>query len=123
MIFEVFLDFWRYSDVFTFFETFCIFFNVFFVLLHFCIFVLFSKLFRLLLKITKVTTGHQILPKICQHRIISFFLFARKAKKVSAEGQSPLEELEIGPHSGPYLLVFVIVCIKRKLFIKIFIDR
>ena len=26
-------------------------------------------------------------------------------KKPSAEGQSPQQELEVGPHSGPYLLV------------------
>ena len=33
------------------------------------------------------------------------FFFARMAKKASAEGQSPPQELEVGPRSGPYLLV------------------
>ena len=31
--------------------------------------------------------------------------FAQGAKKASAEGPSPPKELEVGPRSGPYLLV------------------
>ena len=58
----------------------------------------------LLLKVTKVTTGHQNLPKMGQNSIVTSF-FARRAKKTSAEGRSPLQELEVGPHSGTYLLV------------------
>ena len=42
-----------------------------------------------------------------QNSIISFF-FARRAKKASAECQSPPQELEVGPRSGPYLLVNII---------------
>ena len=53
-----------------------------------------------------VTTGHQNMPKMGQISIISSF-FARRAKKASAEGQSPPQELEVGPRSGPYLLVFL----------------
>ena len=30
---------------------------------------------------------------------------AQRTKKASAEGQSPPQELEVGPRSGPYLLV------------------
>ena len=30
--------------------------------------------------------------------------FAQRAKKASAEGPSPPQELEVGPRSGPYLL-------------------
>ena len=56
------------------------------------------------MKVTKVTTGHRQLPKMGQNSIISS-LFARTAKKASAKGQSPLQEPEVGPHSGPYLLV------------------
>ena len=63
-----------------------------------------SKLLRLLLKVTKVTTGHQKMPKMGQNSIISSF-FARRAKKASDEGRSPPQELEVGPRSGPYLLV------------------
>ena len=62
----------------------------------------------LLLKVTKVTTGHQKLPKMGQNSIISSF-FARRAKKASAEGRSPPQELEVGPRSGPYLLDTLIV--------------
>ena len=62
------------------------------------------KLLRLLLKVTKVTTGHQQLPKIGQNSIISSFL-ARRAKLGSAEGRSSPQELKVGPRSGPYLLV------------------
>ena len=36
-----------------------------------------------------------------QNSIISSFF----AKKASAEGRSPPQELEVGPRSGPYLLV------------------
>ena len=61
----------------------------------------------LLLKVTKVTTGHQKLPKMGQNSIISCF-FARRAKKASAEGRIPPQELEVGQHSGPYLLVIII---------------
>ena len=63
-------------------------------------------------KVTKVTTksyqGYYFTPKIAKNgpkQHIRLFFFARKAKKVSAEAQSPLQELEIGPRSGPYLLV------------------
>ena len=39
-----------------------------------------------------------------QNSIISSF-FARRAKKTTAEGRSPPQELEVGPRSGPYILV------------------
>ena len=41
-----------------------------------------------------------------QNSIKSFFL-ARRAKKGSAKGRIPPQELEVGPRSEPYLLVFV----------------
>ena len=63
-----------------------------------------SKLLILLLKVTKVTTGHQKLPKIGQNSIITLFL-PEGPKKASAEGRSPPQELEEGQRSGPYLLV------------------
>ena len=47
-----------------------------------------SKLLRLLLKVTNVTTGHQKLPKMGQNSIINPF-FAPRAKKASAKGRSP----------------------------------
>ena len=56
--------------------------------------------------VTKVTTGHQKWPKMGQNSIRSSF-FARRAKKASAEGRSPPQELEVGPRSGPYLLVYI----------------
>ena len=62
------------------------------------------KLLMLLLKVNKVTTGHQKLPKMGQNSIITPFL-ARRAKKNL--GQSPPQELEVGPGSGPYLLVLL----------------
>ena len=54
-----------------------------------------------------VTTGHQKLPKMGQNSINSSF-FGRRAKKASAEGRSSPQELEVGPRSGPYLLVYLI---------------
>ena len=60
----------------------------------------------LLLKDTKVTTERQKLPKMGQNRIISS-LFARRAKKASAEGQSSSQELKVGPRSELYLQVLL----------------
>ena len=81
-------------------------FEIFRVFLDFfCFLVFLSKLLMLLLKVTKVTTGHQKLPKMGQNSIISFF-FAPREKTALAEGRSPPQELEVGPRSGPYLLVY-----------------
>ena len=45
--------------------------------------------------------------------LIFFFIlkvfFTNKAKKASAKGRSPLQELEKGLRSGPYRLVFIIL--------------
>ena len=51
----------------------------------------------------------RLLPKIAkngakQHKS-SFF--AQKGKKASDKGRRPPQELEVGPHSGPYLLVII----------------
>ena len=45
------------------------------------------------------------MPKIGQNSIISPFL-PEGQKKPTAEGQSPPQELEVGPRSGPYFLVY-----------------
>ena len=88
-----FLNFFGVLDILNFLDFFWIFF-VFFLFL--------SKLLRLLLNVTRVTTEHQKLSK--QHKKL---FFCQKGKKALAEGRSPPEELEVGPHrrSGPYLLV------------------
>ena len=64
-----------------------------------------SKLLRLPLNVTTITTRHQKLPKMGQNSIKSSSFCPKGQKKTSAEGQSPPQELEVGPHSGPYLLV------------------
>ena len=46
------------------------------------------------------------MPKMGQNSIISSF-FARMAKKASAKGRSPPQELEVSPRSGLYLLVYM----------------
>ena len=61
---------------------------------------------RLLLKVTRVTTGHQKCPKIGQKSRMSSF-FSPRAKKALAEHQSPLKDLEVGQRSGPYLQVYL----------------
>ena len=66
---------------------FCDFLFYFFVFLGF-----FSKLLRLILKVNQVTTGHKKWPKMGQNSILSL-------------GWSPLQQLEVGPRNGPYLLV------------------
>ena len=43
---------------------------------------------------------------ICKNSIISYFL-PEGQKKPSIEERSPLQELEVGPHSGSYLLVLI----------------
>ena len=43
-----------------------------------------------------------------QNSILSSF-FAQRAKKASAESWKPPQELEVGPHSGTYLLVVVVL--------------
>ena len=76
----------------------------------------FSKLLRLLLKVTKVTTGQQKRPRMGQNSIISFFC-CLKGKKSLGLGRSPPHELEVGPRSGPYLLVsykYHVTIVKRK---------
>ena len=94
-------------DFFWIFRAFWIlgFFEIFMKFFGFLVFLRFlSKLLRLLLKVTKVTTGHKKLPKMGHKSIVSPFL-PKGQKKPSAKGQSPPQELEIGPRSGPYLLV------------------
>ena len=81
-----------------------------------------SKLLRLLLKVTKVTTGHLKLPKIGKNSIISSF-FARRARNALAEGQSPQQELEVGPRSEPYLLAPFKSQITHQSVIAIFINH
>ena len=104
-IFWIFLDFLDFLDVFWIFG----FFEIFWNYLDFFGFIFFwLLLLMLLLKITKVTTGHKKLPKMGQNSIISSF-FARRAKKASAEGRSPPQELEVSPRSGLYLLVQLII--------------
>ena len=97
-------------DIFDFFlDFFDIYFCLFFLFLHFWdfktffghfwisfeFFGFFSKLLRLLINITKVTTDHQKWLKIGTNRIKASF-FCPKGKK--SLGQSPPQELEVSPH-------------------------
>ena len=91
-----FVFFWNFLRFFGFFLDFQDFW-IFFFYYYFFRF-LFFKLLRLLLKVTKVTTGNQKWPK--KHNKV---FFSPKGKK--SLGRSPLQELEVGPRSGPYLLV------------------
>ena len=91
-----FLEFLDFLDFFGFF------FKVFdFILIFYCY-------FGIPFKVTKVTTksyqGYYWTPKMGQNSIIRS-IFAQK--KSSAEGRSPLHVLEVGPCSGPYLLVLL----------------
>ena len=75
-------------------------FRIFFYIFFKNLFAFFLKLLRLLLKVTTVTTGYQKWPKIGQNSIVGFFPPKGK-KKPLAKGQSPLQELEVGPRSVP----------------------
>ena len=101
-IFEVFVYeyFWFFCFYFVIFFCFFRIFGFFWVLEFFeigldffCLYWFLTKLLKLLLKVTK---NGQKLPKTAQ-----------RAKKASTEGWSPPQELEVGPRSGPYLVVSI----------------
>ena len=96
----------NFLDFFLIFFDYLIFIKLLFDVFEYCfvLFGIFSKLLRILLKVSRVTTEHQKWPKMNQNSIKSS-LFAQRAKKASAEGQSLPQELEVGPRSGPYLIV------------------
>ena len=113
MIFWIFFTFFGFFlDFLDFFWIFWTFFGRF---LDFGIFWNFLKFFGFFFVIvsnvtTKCYHGYYWTPKMGQNSIKSCF-FARRAKKASAEGRSPPQELEVGPRSGPYLLVCFNSCI------------
>ena len=111
-IFLVSLDFfwivWFFLDYLFILGFFFNLLNFFYCFGYFWFLAFLSKLLSLLLNVTKVTTGHPKFPKMGQNRIISSF-FAQRAKKVLTEGRSPPQELELGPHIGPYLLVLSVL--------------
>ena len=119
---EVFSGFFFLKFFFFLFSFYFLFFIIwhFFDFLDFCfgflkIFWNIFNLLRLLLNVTEVTTGHQKWPKMDQKSKISSF-FAQRAKQASTEGQSLPQELEVGPRSGPYLLVYLILRTGKALF-------
>ena len=98
-VFGIFLNFLGFLDLFKFFRFLWIFFGIFLLF------------FSVPFKVTKVTTkcyhGYNWTPKIAkngpkQHKEL---FFCQKGKK--SLGQSPPQELEVGPRSGPYLLVHI----------------
>ena len=107
LFFFIFWDFFGFLDFFKFLD--------FLNFLGFCGFFLgFFLFFFVSFKVTKVTTkcyhGYYWTPTIAkngpkQHKEL---FFARRAKKASAQGRSPPQELEVGLRSGLYLLVFVV---------------
>ena len=103
------MEFWTFLeikkiDLFWIFQIF--FFNIldifgflnFFSSYFFFFYGFFSKLLRLIQKVTKATTRHQKWTKMGPNSKIM-------AKKASDKGRNPSQELEVGPSSGPYLLV------------------
>ena len=112
ILLTLFQLFWNYSKFLIFFYYFPKkkwFLRSFMYLIwgFFCMFFFgfFSKLLRLLLKVTKVTIGHQTWPKMDQSSITSYFIAQRANKKASAKGWSPPQELKVSPRSRMYLLV------------------
>ena len=89
--FEIFLDFFGYIFIDFFFD-FGFFFKDTF---------LFLKLLGLLVKVTKVSTGHHKLSKMGQKSIVSSFL----PQKNLVQRPMPSAEAELGLRSRPYLLV------------------
>ena len=100
-IFMIFENIW---DFFWIFWNFWDFWNLYFFLGSLRFLGLFSKLLKLLLNVIEVTTEHQKWPLMSTNSVKSSF-FPQRVKKASAESQSPLQELEVSPRNGLYLLV------------------
>ena len=105
--FWIFGIFWKFVDFFLhFLDFFFRFLNSFFG--FFCF-------FGIPLKFSKFTSksyqGYYWTPKNTKNgpKQYNKLFFCPKAKNALAEGQSPLQELEVGLHSGPYLLVRIMV--------------
>ena len=95
-------------------ESWCLPYAGFFLIVwNFLGFFGFFCFFGISFKVTNVTTksyqGYYWTPKIAKNgpKQHNKLFFARRAKKASAEGRSPPQELEVGPRSGPYLLVIL----------------
>ena len=101
--FRQFLDFGGFYRLFGFF---LFFFVIFWIFLDFLNFL---DSFKVNKVTTKCYHGYYWTPKIAKmgRNSIKSTFFARRAKKASAEGRSPPQELEVGPRSRPYLLVFI----------------
>ena len=99
--FGFFLDFFDFFSIFGFFEYFG-FFWIFFGFLNF---------FLVSFKVNKVTTecyhGYCWTPKFAKNgpKQQKKLFFCPKGKKSLGLGRSPPQELEVGPCSGPYLVV------------------
>ena len=74
------------------------FFILFYFFWIFCSFWILLKLLRVLLKVTKVSTGHQKWPNIDQNSIFRFF-FPKRAKKTLGQSQKPSAGARRSPHS------------------------
>ena len=88
------------------------FFIIFFLFVYFVEIFGFFSFFGICFQVTKVTTqSYQVYywaPKIAKNRPKQnnkLLFFGQWATKASVKGQSHPQELEVGPHSGLYLLV------------------
>ena len=87
----------------------------FFRFLNFCIFFGIFLFFGIFFKVTKVTTksyqGYYWTPKIAKNvpKQHIKLVFSRKAKRASAEGWSPPQELEVGPFILCWLIFFALI--------------
>ena len=104
---NLFLDFLGFfSDFLDFFLDFLDLLDVFWILGFFEIFWFFLDFFFVI--VTYVTTkcyhGYYWTQKMGQNSIKSFFFCPKGKKRL---GRSPPQELEVGPRSGPYLLVLM----------------
>ena len=95
---DFFLDFLDFFWIFRFFEIFWIFLN--------CIYS-----FQSCKVTTKSYQGYSWTPQMAKNgtKQHNKLLFCPKGKRALAERQSPAQELEVGPRSGPYLPVFIIL--------------
>ena len=74
---------------------------------HICIYFGIKQI-GLILKVTKITTEHLKLPKMGINGKISLLGLPEGQKKTLAKGQISPQELEVGPLSVLYLLVFLL---------------
>ena len=132
-----FVYFWQFLTILVFLGFLLIFFYFFFLDIfvfsfnfsEFLDFFWIFPVFEISFKVTKITSksyqGYYLTPKVAKNGPKQHIKFFFPPKKSSVKGRSPLQELEVGLRSGPYLLVSIMIYffLKKPLFKTQFLGR